>query len=110
MLALPLLSPILALIVVGGFAFYFPSSSRRSRKWLFVRVIAYGLVAVVISLALTVGWMYWYETASGFSAGNAPVFWMLFLGPLSAASGELVALLHWWTKKTDSAENPIPST
>jgi hypothetical protein len=62
-----------------------------------------------LSLAFTIGWMYWYESTSGFGAGDTPVFWMLFLGPLSAAIGQLVALVHWWTKKLDSVENPNPS-
>ena len=38
------------------------------------------------------------EKTTGYSAGNAPVAWIFFFGPLGAAIGALIGFLVWWLK------------
>jgi hypothetical protein len=40
-----------------------------------------------------------YEHTTGYSAGNAPIAWIFFYGPISAAMGEIVALVQWWMQR-----------
>jgi hypothetical protein len=60
------------------------------------RSLLYGGMGAVVSLVLTVAWMVWYEWSSGYSAGNGPLGWIFFYGPLSAALGQVVAIAQWW--------------
>jgi hypothetical protein len=66
---------------------------------------AFALAGAVATLVLTIAWMIWYEKTTGYSAGNGPLGWIFFYGPLGAASGQLVALLLWWFKSTASAHD-----
>lgn len=59
----------------------------------------YAAIGAGGSLAVTVAWMVWYEKSTGYSAGNAPLGWLLFYGPTSTALGQLVALIHWWFRE-----------
>ena len=59
----------------------------------------------IASLACTIGWMVWYENTTGYSAGNAPLGWIFFYGPASAAVGQLLALVVWWFRKPLIATN-----
>jgi hypothetical protein len=61
--------------------------------------VALAIGGAAASLAYTIGWMVWYEKSTGYSAGNAPLGWIFFYGPASAAIGQLVALIIWWFKK-----------
>jgi hypothetical protein len=56
-------------------------------------------LGAVASLIYTIVWMIWYEHSTGYSAGNARLGWIFFNGPVSAALGQLVALIAWWFKK-----------
>ena len=68
--------------------------------------LIFAVAGAVVSLLFTVGWMVWYERTTGYSAGNAPVGWILFYGPAGAALGQLLALVVWWFKKpTGSPSN-----
>ncbi len=66
---------------------------------------AFALAGAVATLVLTIAWMIWYEKTTGYSAGNGPLGWIFFYGPLGAASGQLVALLLWWLKSSASAHD-----
>ena len=61
--------------------------------------IAFAGVGAIASLAFTIAWMYWHESTTGISAGNGPLGWIFFYGPVSAALGQLVALVVWWFRK-----------
>lgn len=61
-----------------------------------LKSIKYGIVGVALSLALTIAWMLGYECLTGYNAGNAPLGWILFYGPISFALGQIVALGRWW--------------
>ena len=61
--------------------------------------IALAVAGAAASLACTIGWMVWYENTTGYSAGNAPLGWIFFYGPASAALGQFLALIIWWFKK-----------
>jgi len=70
-----------------------------SAKWLIGASITYGIVGFGLSFAFLIFEMNWYERTTGYGAGNAPLFWMIFYGPLSVALGQLIALIHWLFKK-----------
>ncbi len=61
--------------------------------------VAFAVAGAAASLAYTIGWMVWYENTTGYSAGNAPLGWIFFYGPASAALGQLLALIVWWFRK-----------
>ena len=61
--------------------------------------VAFAVAGAAASLACTIGWMVWYENTTGYSAGNAPLGWIFFYGPASAAFGQLPALIVWWFRK-----------
>jgi hypothetical protein len=61
--------------------------------------LTYAAIGASVSLLLTIVWMNWYEGSTGISAGNAPIGWIFFSGPLSAALGQLAALSRWWFTK-----------
>lgn len=77
--------------------------SSRSRKptipALFLYAGIFAGTGAALSLAWLVGWMVWYERSTGYSAGNAPVAWIFFYGPLSVAVGELVGLAYWLRRR-----------
>ena len=81
-------------------AFFYYAKSRKCKKQPFLdlmnKSIKYGLIGVGISLVLFIAWMYWYENVVGYSAGNAPPFWLFFYAPLSFSIGQLIALYKWW--------------
>lgn len=60
--------------------------------------VAFAVSGAVASLAYTICWMMWYEY-TGYSAGNAPLAWIFFYGPASAALGQLLALIIWRFRK-----------
>lgn len=47
---------------------------------------------------LTIIAMVWYEASTGYNAGNGPLGWIFFYGPISAALGQLIAMVQWWFK------------
>lgn len=57
------------------------------------------------TLIYTIGWMIWYEKTTGYSAGNAPLGWIFFLGPVGALIGALIGLLVWLIKPPTAADN-----
>ena len=61
--------------------------------------VLFAVAGAVASLVLLIIWMIWYENTTGYGAGNAPLAWIFFYGPLSAALGQLCALLSWWFKR-----------
>lgn len=98
MLFLALLLPVLALLVQAGFYVYAKSMhlEKPSVGRLVIKSFKYSFIGVVISLLLTIAWMVWYEYSSGYSAGNGPIGWILFYGPVSVAIGQIMALSRWW--------------
>ena len=67
----------------------------------------YAIVGAGLSLILLIIWMVWYERISGYSAGNAPLGWIFVGGPVSAAFGQIVALIVWWFKKPKASSHDI---
>ncbi|HTT07979.1 MAG TPA: hypothetical protein VMH34_04235 [Gammaproteobacteria bacterium] len=93
----PLLMAIVAILVVA--IAKARSMSKPKLSVLILMSIVFAIAGAIASLIYTMTWMVWYEKATGYSAGNAPVGWILFSGPLSAALSQLLALLIWWFKK-----------
>jgi hypothetical protein len=86
--------PFLALLIQVGFFMYSKTKHIKKPKGniLVLKSIKYGFIGAVISLGFTIIWIVWYEHSSGYSAGNAPVGWILFYGPLSFSIGQIIAL------------------
>lgn len=97
------LSPLLMLIVAAIVVIY--ARVARLRKaplgYLIGRSVAFAVASAALTLLCTIVWMIWYETTTGYSAGNAPLGWIFFYGPLSAAFGQFAALLVWWFKRDE---------
>lgn len=66
---------------------------------------AFAFVGAVATLVFTIAWMIWYEKNAGYSAGNGPLGWIFFYGPLGAAFGQLVALVLWFKSSTSIHNN-----
>lgn len=100
MLVALFLSPVLMIVVAAGVVLYARTAqlAKPSIGYLVSRSIGFAVIGAVASLLLTIGWMIWYERSTGYSAGNAPLGWIFFYGPLSAACGQLAALIAWWLK------------
>lgn len=90
----PLLAVALAAHVVAGAKF--ANIQKPKTKHPVGLSLKYALVGAGVSLVLTIVWMIWYEKTTGFSAGNGPLGWIFFYGPMSSALGQLVALARWW--------------
>jgi hypothetical protein len=86
---------VLALIIVVALAAAGTDLRRPSVTELLLRTVVYAVAAAAISLGGTIAWMIWYEKTTGYSAGNAPLGWIFYYGPLSAGIGEFIALIHW---------------
>ncbi len=101
LLVLMLLAPIIALLVAVAMVVFarMTGKSKANLSTLVRLSLLFALVGIVASLIFTIAWMSWYEKTSGYSAGNAPVGWLLFYGPFSSALGQLLALIVWWLKK-----------
>jgi hypothetical protein len=97
-MAFAILSPILAGVLATGVVLL--ANAKNIEKppvlTLVVRSVAYAIAGGALSLACTIIWMIWYERSTGYDAGNAPLGWIFFYGPASAALGQIIALLHWW--------------
>ena len=92
----PLFAALLAaLVVLGTKLAHLP---KPKATYLVELSLKYAVIGAGISLGLTIVWMIWYEKTTGYSAGNGPLGWIFFYGPLSAALGQLVALVRWWFK------------
>ena len=63
--------------------------------------IILAMVGLGGSLLCTIGWAIWYEQTKHLNAGNAPLAWIFFYGPVSTALGQLIALILWWFKKSE---------
>lgn len=94
----PLLVAALAIILVVYVKL--AALAKPSIAFLISRSFMYAAVGAISSLILTIVWMVWYEWSTGYSAGNAPLGWIFFYGPVSAALGQLAALVQWWFKKS----------
>lgn len=93
----PLVMAIVAAAVVALAKLY--SVPKPKLSMLIWMSLAFAAAGATASLIFTIGWMVWYEKTTGYSAGNAPVGWILFYGPASAALGQLLALVVWWFRK-----------
>jgi hypothetical protein len=97
----PLLMVVMAAIVVAMSKLHsMPKPKISMLVWISVAFAAAGAAA---SLIFTIAWMVWYEKTTGYSAGNAPLGWIFFYGPASAALGQLLALIVWWFRKPSNA-------
>lgn len=98
MILLIFIFPFLALIIQIGIIIYAKRIKLHKPRTevLIKNSFKYGFIGAGISLLITIISMVWYEYSSGYSAGNAPVGWILFYGPLSFSIGQIVALTKWW--------------
>jgi hypothetical protein len=103
------LSPILIAAgeaVVWAAAKIFGVTKRGGQRLLRLSLVG-AAAGAALTLLYTIGWMIWYETSTGYDPGNAPVFWILFLGPAGAAAGQVAALLKWSLERApDSLSTP----
>lgn len=87
-----------------SFLVFFVLESKKSRKRtgkkLLNKSIKYAIIGAGLTLILTISHMVWYEKTTGYSAGNDPLGWLFFYGPISAALGQLIALIKWQYEKT----------
>jgi hypothetical protein len=98
----PILAAVLAALVVA--IAKYAHLSKSSYASLLISSLIFAAIGVAISLIVTIIWMIWYESSTGYSAGNAPLGWIFFYGPVSAAIGQLLALVKWWfTKAANSS-------
>ena len=98
----PLILVILAVVAVA--VVRLAHLPKPSIAWLVTRSLVFAVTGVAVSLGATYAWMIWYERSSGYSAGNAPVFWFILAAPPSAALGQLLALLWWCLARSPSAQ------
>lgn len=101
MMRVAVLSPI-AMVVVGAIVVAMAKARGLAKAKISTLVwitIAFAVTGAASSLACTIAWMVWYENTTAYSAGNAPLGWILFYGPASAALGQLLALIVWWFRK-----------
>lgn len=92
---------IMAFIAFFVFKFSkFNKSTDRTGQQLFNKSIRYAAIGAGLTLIYTIADMIWYEQTTGYSAGNGPLGWIFFLGPVGAAFGQLLALLKWRYGKT----------
>ena len=61
-----------------------------------VQAFKWGSILAVVSLIWLIGWIVWYERSTRYSAGNAPVGWLVFYGPLSFGCGQVLGLAMWF--------------
>ena len=96
-----LLSPVIMAVIVGLVVVYAKVSNlpKPGIDRLVARSVKYAAVGAGASLVLLIVLMIWYEQTTGYSAGNAPLGWLFFYGPVSAALGQMVALILWWREK-----------
>ena len=98
LLLIPILPGIAAIIQLCAVAYAKKNKLQKPGVGsLVTKSFVYGAIGALISLLLTVAWMFWYEYSSGFGAGNWPAGWILFYGPLSFAIGQVCALTKWWS-------------
>jgi len=94
----PLLIAALAIILVVYVKL--AALKKPSIAFLIGRSLLYAVIGVIASLVLVIIWMIWYESSTGYGAGNAPLAWIFFYGPVSAALGQLAALTQWWFRRS----------
>ena len=101
MMRLALLSPVAMVIVAvtAVAAAKLRGLQKAKISTLIFLTVAFAIAGAAASLAYTIGWMIWHENTTAHSAGNAPLGWILFYGPASAALGQLLALIVWWLRK-----------
>ena len=96
--AIILASPIIIALVALA-VFRFSTAARLikpSGSKLLANSIVLGAIGAGASLLYTIAWAIWYESSTGYGAGNAPLGWIFFYGPLSISVGEAIALVLWW--------------
>ncbi len=90
-------SPLIMLVVsaIAWFRVIRANKPHAPGRKLITSSLKYAVIGLVLSLILTIVWAVGYESATGYSAGNAPLVWIFFGGPLGASLGQLVALIRW---------------
>jgi len=90
-------SPVIMVFV--SFVVFIISKSKTSHNdaglMLMNKSIKYALIGAGITLIYTIVSMVWYEKTTGYSAGNGPLGWLFFYGPLGIALGQILALIKW---------------
>lgn len=107
-LQLALLSAILAQGATAAAAIASAARWRRpALRFLAIRTVLYAFAGGAAALGGTIIWIIWCERTSGFSAGNAPLGWIFFYGPISVAVEEFIALVHWLAKDPISSRRQL---
>lgn len=99
-------SPPVVVVLISIIAAMAENGREPSKAALFVYAGLFGFAGCVASLIWTILWMSNYESRTGYSAGNAPIGWLFFYGPLSFAAGGLAAIPLWIWRRTKGATMP----
>jgi len=85
------------MLIVASFVGFSVKRGRPHASWsgLSLLSVVYGVIGAVASLIWTFHEMHVYDRETGYSAGNGPLAWIFFYGPLSFAFGQTLALLQW---------------
>jgi len=109
LLLLVFFSPVLvtALAVAMAISAY-QSGTPVQQLWALAgRMMLFAFIGAALSLVATLACMIWYEHTTGYSAGDAPLGWLFFYGPISISLGELGAMVTWWrTMRRAQAAGP----
>lgn len=70
--------------------------------------VFFAFIGAAVSLLFTIVSMVRYEATTGYCAGNGPLAWIIVYGPLSAALGQTIALV-WWYSKVKKFKKPEPA-
>jgi len=100
-LKLILTAPLIVLVftIFVDFVARHANLKKEGTSELFKRTFLYGLIGAGGTLLYTILWMIWYEISTGYGAGNGPLEWIFFLGPLSMAAGQILGIIVWGFKK-----------
>jgi hypothetical protein len=104
-------SPLLMVLVAFIFVWIakLAKFKKANMQYLIGHTIIYAAIGAGATLIFTIAWMIWYETTTGYSAGNGPLAWIFLYGPAGASLGQLIALIVWWFKKPIETANEIKS-
>jgi hypothetical protein len=91
----------LIMALIAFFVFVIASATKRRKNTglnLLTTSVVYSFIGAVATLIFTIFSMILYTWTTGYSSGNAPLGWIFIYGPLGMSTGQLVALIKWFTR------------